>query len=111
MDVTESLDVMGIPMYTIKSPKFAATFEVRKKFGRGHYYEIKISKGSVPKELSGLYTNQERALDALKLYTSRAKDSSAVQRNKKTQRREKFNQDAAASRSDNKELIQQGSSD
>jgi len=111
MDVSETLDEMGVPMFVVKTPKFASAFEVRKKFGRGHYYEIKRTKGDTPKALAGLYTNHERALSALSLYIIKSKDSQAVQRNKKTTRREKFKQDASTNGPDNKEHVQQGTPD
>lgn len=106
MDVSESLDTFGNPKFTVKSDKFNVTFEAVKEFSGYAFYRIKVSKGSLPQELTGRYTNHERALEALRLHILRAKPSRSVKRDMNTAAREKQKKNASAAKPDNKEHIQ-----
>lgn len=107
MDVSETLDEMGSPKFIVKSEKFKSAFEVIKKFGSGSFYMIKQTKGRVPDELSGVYTNHERALAALNTYCAKASVSATVRRDQNTKiREERKKKNASASQPDNSEHVQ-----
>lgn len=111
MDVNETVDDFGKPLFEVTSDKFKTTFRVKKEFGGYAFYTIEVSKGHIPEKLSGRYTNHERALADLQSYIRQAKPSKTVKRDANTAAREKQKQDAARAKSDNEEHIQQGASD
>ena len=106
MNVEKTYDEDGQVKYEVKSDKFNTFFTVHKSNDGFVFYEVSISKGKVPKSLSGFYTKPEIALKALKEYIRKAKPSKSVQRDIKTAIREEQKRNARKLQSDNKEHVQ-----
>ena len=83
MDVKEVIDSEGSVRFIVKSDKFKATFEVKKSNNGYAQFEIGVSKGTPPKALQGVYTKADYALEALKRHINNSKNSLAVSRDKR----------------------------
>ena len=87
------------PELEVKSDKFNHLFYIRKIVGGGLFYGIQVSKGSVPAELQGKYTQMSKALEALERYELKATKSPTVERDIKN---------AAAVQRKRSKLVHQG---
>ncbi len=82
VNVEEFIDEDGKPRATIKTNKRNATYTVAKTDDGFAMFQILVSKGSLPKELSGLYTRLDDAIKALTHYIVSTPDSKAASRDK-----------------------------
>ena len=73
---------------TLKSPKFKAEWKVSVARGGFGHWEVSISQGKVPQELSGMYTTQKIATKAVEDYIRRASVTKYVERDRKAEARE-----------------------
>lgn len=80
MDVKETLDTYGKPMYTVVTPKFNTEFYVKKSVDGYATYVILNSNSTVAEQLSGKYSTIDTALSALTSYIKNAKESKTVRR-------------------------------
>lgn len=105
MDATRDYDEDGQVTYKVSSTKKKCDYTVRKSNDGFVFYEVGISKGIIPKEISGRFTSPEKALDALGKYLHKSSESTTVQRDKRAERRENAK---SRSKSNDKEHIRQG---
>lgn len=83
MVVEEAYDINGKPFLTFTTPKAKVTYFVVKSEGNGFFYEVKVSKGSIPKALVGRYTTMATARKEVEKYISSMKKSKTVSRDEK----------------------------
>lgn len=73
------------PRLTITSDKFKQEFHViPATFGM---YKVSVTKGNLPKELSGTWTRMDLARKAVERYEQRHPGTKAVERDKKVEKR------------------------
>jgi len=109
MDVSKELDSDGWIKYIVTSPKMKTKLIIQKAENGFSQYEVKLTKGSAPSELCGMYTTPDIGLRAVKKYLDNKKDSVTVQRDKKYARSQKWKADNASKYvSDSKDTVQQG---
>lgn len=75
------------PHTRIKSDKFNHEFIVAPQIGGYVFYDIRVTKGNLPKELSGRYTRMKAAVDAVIKYEHKATPSRTVERDRKAEKR------------------------
>lgn len=69
--------------------KFNHKFIVRPAPGGFILYEVAVTKGNIPNELSGYYTSMKHGVQAVKKYIEDSKPSKTVQRDKRSANRAK----------------------
>jgi len=97
----------GNLVYTISSPKYKADFIVKKSNDGFAFFDVQMSVGQLPRELTGKYTSAEKGLEAVKRFLRKAKESKNARRDNMVKRRE-AQKNAQKLQSDNKEHVQQG---
>lgn len=75
------------PEWTITSDKFNHAFKVVKTYDGFVFFEVRITSGSLPKELTGRYTRAKDAIKAVLTYEENAKPSATVERDRKAEKR------------------------
>lgn len=65
---------------TCKSDKLVTDILIEKSNDGFVFFEFKVTKGSVPKELSGKYSSMSRAKEAVTAYLNRKSESEAAKR-------------------------------
>lgn len=81
--------ILAKPKTVITDPeKFAHEFTVTRSQDGYVFYVVQVSKGSVPKELSGNYSTMDHAVKAVLKYVELAPVSKTVRRDKNTKVRE-----------------------
>lgn len=93
--------------YIVSTPKANSDFVVQKSNDGFALFDVHVTGGKVPKELSGKYTSAEKGLKAVEAYIKKMKETAAVRRDNMTKRRE-ASKNAKAVQSDNKKHVQQG---
>ena len=89
VEVTESIDTFGNTVIHVKDPeKNKGTYSIVKSNDGFAFYQIKVDQGSVPKELSSMYTKTEQAEKDIKFYLSKKSPSNHVKRDTNTAERE-----------------------
>ena len=63
-----------------KSDKLVTDILIEKSNDGFVFFEFKVTKGSVPKELSGKYSSMSRAKEAVTAYLNRKSESEAAKR-------------------------------
>lgn len=77
------------PKVTISDPdKFKHDFVVHKSNDGFVFYQVSVTKGKVPKQLSGLYSRMENAVKDVVEYINHASPSATVIRDKKADLRD-----------------------
>lgn len=79
----------GKPRVDIHSDKYKQTFTVDKTEDGFIFYEVRVSKGSVPAQLQGKFSRMSDAVKAVEHYIKYAPVSKAVERDRKTEVRER----------------------
>lgn len=87
----------------VSSPKFKKPFEIYKTVDGHAMYTIKYTQGLTAPQLKGWYTSSYAALQALKTYIIKSKDSPTVAKENK--------QNEPVVKPNNKKHLRQGSSD
>lgn len=81
VEINEYLDTFENVRIDIKDPeKSKVTYSVCKSNDGFSFYEIRISKGNVPKELTSRYTKLDQAEQAVTKYLAKQPKSSAQKR-------------------------------
>ena len=74
----------GKPMVVLSdTDKFMHNFVVEPTPGGFIFYGVRVTKGAVPQELSGMYSTMKLAVQHVKKYIEDAKPSKSVTRDKK----------------------------
>jgi len=82
ISVEEGLDDWGKVTLTVSSPKFNHKFSVNKTNDGFSFFEVGVTKGKVPSELSSRYTTAYLAKDAIVTYINKSRESPSVRRDK-----------------------------
>lgn len=81
VNIEEKTDEFGNPLLLLTDPdKTKVDYSVAKSRDGYAFYEVRISKGTVPKELSSFFTNQKDAEQAVLFYLSKLSKSYTVKR-------------------------------
>lgn len=80
MEVVESLDENGKPLFTVTSKKHNEPIYVRKAQDGFSFYEVAFGKGSAPVQLQGRYLTFNSALTAVADYIKHARVSTSKRR-------------------------------
>lgn len=95
---------------TIVNPdKTKTVFKVVKQPGGFIFYEVEVSKGIVPQELSGRYSSLDEGIKAVSRYIELKPKTNAVKRQYFKDAREKREQDASKSESKGDQHLRKGS--
>lgn len=104
MNVTSKVDDYGRPIFEVTSDKFKHKIIVKKANNGFVFFNIGVTKGSVPKQLEGSFTTPEKALKAVEDYVKNVRTSQIVERDRKTAKRE-AEKNAKSIQSDNSEHV------
>lgn len=88
MDVKETSDERGNPVFEVSSPKTKTTYKVQKTNNGFAMFDIRVSDAKKPKELEGSWTTPEKALKHLEAYLKVKKETKLVRRDNNIKARE-----------------------
>lgn len=77
MDVEISIDRTN-QLASLKSPKYLSKFFVSKAEGGYIFFKVDLENGPVPKELSGMYSSIDKAIDGIQTFLLTAKETQSA---------------------------------
>ena len=90
---------LGPAIFKMTSDKLKTVYTAVKSQDGYAFYEIKVDKGSLPKELKGKFSSHQRAIERFKSWEAIQEKSKTVQRDNRAEAREqekKLNADQRA---------------
>lgn len=78
--VEELTDDFDKPLYKITSKKMKQYFTVAKTIDGYSFYEVRVSKGSLPQKLSGKFSSSQKAISEVIKYIDSIRESRATRR-------------------------------
>ena len=105
MKVERKEGYRGNPLYEVSSEKSKAIFYVKKTNDGFAFFDVSVSIGQVPGELTGRYSTPEKGVEAVKNYIRVAKETRAARRENFSKARDE-RKNAKKQQPDNTEHVQ-----
>ena len=87
-EIVPDENYLGPPIFHMASDKFKAEFTVSKSLDGYAFYEIKCTKGTLAKDLSGKFSSYRQAIEHFEQWEKRQETSKATQRDNRASQRE-----------------------